>query len=263
MTPMMEQYLRIKAQHEDAILFYRLGDFYEMFFDDAKLVSRELELVLTGKDCGMDERAPMCGIPYHSSESYIGRLVAKGYKVVICEQTEDPATAKGLVNRDVVRIVTPGTIIETGLLDDSRNNYLCTVCVNGSRAGLCFADVSTSEVRGTFLSGEDLGQMIINELAAYSPRELLLSCPEAEVPEVAEYARNRQHTMVDDSRGAFFDRSAAQTLVLDRFGKTAADMGAVEEECAVAFGAMVAYIEETCRHEIPDIRKLTFYTEEQ
>ena len=166
MTPMMEQYLRIKAQHEDAILFYRLGDFYEMFFDDAKLVSRELELVLTGKDCGMDERAPMCGIPYHSSESYIGRLVAKGYKVVICEQTEDPATAKGLVNRDVVRIVTPGTIIETGLLDDSRNNYLCTVCVNGSRAGLCFADVSTSEVRGTFLSGEDLGQMIINELAA-------------------------------------------------------------------------------------------------
>ena len=263
MTPMMEQYLRIKSQHEDAILFYRLGDFYEMFFDDAKLVSRELELVLTGKDCGMDERAPMCGIPYHSSESYIGRLVAKGYKVVICEQTEDPATAKGLVNRDVVRIVTPGTIIETGLLDDSRNNYLCTVCVNGSRAGLCFADVSTSEVRGTFLSGEDLGQMIINELAAYSPRELLLSCPEAEVPEVAEYARNRQHTMVDDSRGAFFDRSAAQTLVLDRFGKTAADMGAVEEECAVAFGAMVAYIEETCRHEIPDIRKLTFYTEEQ
>ena len=262
-TPMMEQYLRIKAQHEDAILFYRLGDFYEMFFDDAKLVSRELELVLTGKDCGMEERAPMCGIPYHSSESYIGRLVAKGYKVVICEQTEDPATATGLVKREVVRIVTPGTLIETGLLDDRQNNYLCTVCVSGGRAGLCFADVSTSEVRGTFLSGEDLGQMIINELAAYSPREMLLSCPEAEVPEVADYARNRLHTMVDDSHRAYFDRSAAQTLVLDRFGKTAADMGAVEEECAVAFGAMVAYIEETYRREIPDIRNLTFYTEEQ
>ncbi|MEE0835572.1 MAG: DNA mismatch repair protein MutS, partial [Clostridia bacterium] len=121
-TPMMAQYLSVKEKYKDSILFFRLGDFYEMFFDDAKLVSRELNLVLTGKDCGLEERAPMCGIPYHSSETYIGRLVNKGYKVVICEQTEDPAAAKGLVKRDVVRIVTPGTLIETDLLDEGKNN---------------------------------------------------------------------------------------------------------------------------------------------
>ena len=126
-TPMMQQYLDIKAQYEDSILFFRLGDFYEMFYGDAKLVSRELDLTLTGKDCGEPERAPMCGIPYHAADSYIGRLIALGHKVVICEQTEDPALAKGLVRREVIRIVTPGTVIDSGLLDESRNNYLCAV----------------------------------------------------------------------------------------------------------------------------------------
>ena len=125
LSPMMQQYFEIKEQHKDQILFFRLGDFYEMFFDDAVTASRELELVLTGRDCGQEERAPMCGVPFHSCESYIARLVAKGYKVAICEQMEDPATAKGLVKRDVVRIITPGTVIEGSMLDEGRNNYLC------------------------------------------------------------------------------------------------------------------------------------------
>ena len=124
LTPMMKQYLEIKKQHENCILFFRLGDFYEMFFDDAKTASQELELVLTGRDCGQEERAPMCGVPFHSCESYIARLVAKGYKVAICEQMEDPALAQGLVKRDVVRIITPGTVIEGSMLDEGKNNYL-------------------------------------------------------------------------------------------------------------------------------------------
>ena len=125
MTPMMEQYFEIKNKYKDYLLFYRLGDFYEMFFDDAILASRELELTLTGRDCGEEERAPMCGVPFHSAEGYIGRLIEKGYKVAICEQMEDPALAKGLVRRDVTRIITPATIIEPNLLKENQNNYLC------------------------------------------------------------------------------------------------------------------------------------------
>lgn len=127
LSPMMKQYLRIKSQNEDSILFFRVGDFYEMFFDDAKKASDELDLTLTGKDCGMGERAPMCGVPYHSCESYIARLVQKGYKVAICEQTEDPKTAKKLVDRDIIRVITPGTVIEDMMLEEGKNNYLAAV----------------------------------------------------------------------------------------------------------------------------------------
>ena len=127
MTPMMEQYFEIKDQYKDHIVFYRLGDFYEMFFDDAILASRELELTLTGRDCGEEERAPMCGVPFHSAEGYIGTLVSRGYKVAICEQTENPALAKGLVRREVIRVVTPGTLIESDLLSEGKSNYLCSV----------------------------------------------------------------------------------------------------------------------------------------
>ena len=143
MTPMMRQYVEIKEKHSDCILLFRLGDFYEMFFDDAKLVSRELELVLTGKDCGLSERAPMCGIPYHALDGYLARLVEKGYKVAICEQMEDPALAKGLVQRDVIRIITPGTVIEDRMLDEGKNNYIASVLLDESCAGLAYADVST------------------------------------------------------------------------------------------------------------------------
>jgi DNA mismatch repair protein MutS len=145
LSPMMKQYFDLKKQYPDTILFFRLGDFYEMFYDDAKLASRELELTLTGRDCGQPERAPMCGIPFHSYESYVARLIAKGYKVAICEQMEDPALAKGLVKRDIIRVITPGTVLESSMLDESRNNYICSLCVSGMQAGICFADVSTGE----------------------------------------------------------------------------------------------------------------------
>ena len=136
LSPMMQQYFKIKEENKDSILFFRLGDFYEMFFDDAKLASKELELTLTGRDCGQEERAPMCGVPFHSAESYIARLVEKGYKVAICEQTEDPKATKGLVKRDIIRVITPGTVMESSMLDESENNYICSMYADKRYTGI-------------------------------------------------------------------------------------------------------------------------------
>jgi DNA mismatch repair protein MutS len=154
---MRQQYQQIKEQYKDCILFFRLGDFYEMFEDDAKIASQELELTLTTRDRGKEnpeERVPMCGVPYHASEAYIARLIAKGYKVAICEQTEDPALAKGLVSRDVIRVVTPGTLIESSMLDEGKNNFISAVYMEESAAGLCFCDISTCEVFVTGFAGK-------------------------------------------------------------------------------------------------------------
>lgn len=148
-SPMMQHYLQTKEEYKDCILFYRLGDFYEMFFEDAINASRELELTLTGKDCGMEERAPMCGIPYHAAEIYIAKLIEKGYKVAICEQLEDAKNAKGIVKRDVIRVVTPGTVIETNLLEEKKNNYIMSVFKAGIHFGVAVCDVSTGEFYAT------------------------------------------------------------------------------------------------------------------
>ena len=156
LSPMMQQYLEIKKQHKDEILFYRIGDFYEMFFEDALTASKELDLTLTGKQCGLEERAPMCGVPFHSYEGYVARLIAKGYKVAICEQVEDPAKAKGLVKRDIIRVVTPGTVIESSMLQDDRNNYIASIYLKGKKAGLCFADVSTGTAHITELAADKI-----------------------------------------------------------------------------------------------------------
>ena len=147
---MMQQYLQTKEEYKDCILFYRLGDFYEMFFEDAELVSKELELTLTGKNCGMEERAPMCGIPYHAVEGYLNKLVANGHKVAICEQVEDPKLAKGLVKREVIRIVTPGTNLDMQALDESKNNYIMCIVYLADRYGVSIADVSTGDYYGSF-----------------------------------------------------------------------------------------------------------------
>ena len=177
LTPMMQQYLRTKEQNPDCLLFFRLGDFYEMFGEDAKLASRELDLTLTtrdrAKDKSEDEKIPMCGVPFHAAESYIARLVAKGYKVAICEQTEDPALAKGLVKRDIIRIVTPGTVTESSMLDEGKNNFFACVCGGGDRCGVCFCDISTGEFHATVLSGDDLSEKVVSELCRFSPAELL------------------------------------------------------------------------------------------
>jgi DNA mismatch repair protein MutS len=174
-TPMMRQYLEIKERHEDSVLFFRLGDFYEMFGDDARTASRELELTLTTRDRSTDnpdDRIPMCGVPYHSSETYIARLIAKGYKVAICEQVEDPATAQGLVDRDIVRVVTPGTLIESSMLDEGKPNYLCAAFA-GETSAVCFADLSTGEISVTAFPSNDV-RRIENELCSFAPSEAIL-----------------------------------------------------------------------------------------
>ncbi len=175
LSPMMQQYLEIKKQHKDEILFYRIGDFYEMFFDDALTASRELDLTLTGKQCGMEERAPMCGVPFHSYEGYVARLIAKGYKVAICEQMEDPSKAKGLVKRDIIRVVTPGTVIESSMLQDDKNNYIASIFLKGNAAGICFADVSTGTAHITELKREKIAPAVIAELCRYHPSEVLMN----------------------------------------------------------------------------------------
>ena len=167
--------MEIKEKNMDSILMYRLGDFYEMFFDDAKLCSEELELVLTGRDCGLEERAPMCGVPYHSCESYIARLINKGFKVAICEQTEDPATAKGIVKREVVRVITPGTVIEDAMLEEGKNNYLASVFIQGNECGLCFIDASTGSVSITDIKGDGFISRLVSELGRFSPSEVLIN----------------------------------------------------------------------------------------
>ena len=174
LSPMMKQYFEIKENNKDAILFFRLGDFYEMFFEDAKVASKELELTLTGRDCGQEERAPMCGVPYHSYEAYVARLIKKGYKVAICEQMEDPATAKGIVKRDVIRVITPGTVVENAMLEESSNNYIASVFVDGNSFGICFCDVTTGELKCTSaLNIKELDNRIIEEISRYKPCEIL------------------------------------------------------------------------------------------
>ena len=175
---MMKQYFEMKEKYPNTILFFRLGDFYEMFFNDAKTVSRELELTLTGRECGQEERAPMCGVPFHSAESYIAKLVAKGYKVAICEQMEDPKLAKGLVKRDVIRVITPGTVLENSMLDETRNNFLCSVCYEEGGLGLCFGDISTGDLTADQVLAQDMETLLHileDRLARYSPSEILLN----------------------------------------------------------------------------------------
>ena len=179
LTPMMKQYLEIKANNPDSILFFRLGDFYEMFAEDAKVASAELDLTLTSRDKGkhakpVEEQIPMCGIPYHASEAYIARLIAKGYKVAICEQTEDPALAKGIVAREVIRIISPGTVTESSMLEEKRSNYICAVQLSGSEGGLALCDISTGEFCAAAFES-NAAVHIVNELGRFAPREALLS----------------------------------------------------------------------------------------
>ena len=173
LTPMMRQYMEVKEKNPDTLLFFRLGDFYEMFGQDARTASRELDLALTTRDKSKDkpdeERIPMCGVPYHSADGYIARLIAKGYKVAICEQTEDPAQAKGLVQREVIRTVTPGTVLDDACLDASRGNYLCGVYLTDTAAGLCGADISTGQAQVTVFTGEQRMTGLLNELGRFAP----------------------------------------------------------------------------------------------
>ena len=173
MTPMMRQYLELKDKYSDCLLFFRLGDFYEMFFEDAKTAAKELDLVLTGRDCGLSERAPMCGVPYHAVDNYIAKLIEKGFKVAVCEQTEDPALAKGLVERDVIRVITPGTVIEERMLEEGQNSYIASISLGENVIGLAYADVSTGEFNLLQLSGKQPAVALLDELERIRPREII------------------------------------------------------------------------------------------
>ena len=257
---MMLQYLEVKEKYKNEILFYRLGDFYEMFFDDAVTVSRELELTLTGKSCGTEERAPMCGVPFHSAETYIARLVKKGYTVVVCEQMEDPATAKGLVKRDVVRIITPGTVTESVMLTEGKNNYLCALYISGTCAGICFADISTAKVYVTQINDGDVNNRIINELATYLPSEIITNADRTGVKEIFEYARDRIGSVYNDASKNLFSGDAYGELCT-HFGKDQLDKALLYENSpgTRALCAIMRYIAQTQKVDLAYIDKINSY----
>ena len=263
MTPMMEQYFEIKNQYKDYLLFYRLGDFYEMFFDDAILASRVLELTLTGRDCGEAERAPMCGVPFHSSEGYIGKLIEKGYKVAICEQTEDPSQAKGLVRREVVRVITPGTLIESNLLTEQKNNYLCAVYMGEFEYGVCFADISTAQVYATSFDGHNMDARLKNELGTYAPREILCNLNRTHMGEVGEFISAHLSTMLTDAQAARFDFAEARERVSTQFeGQINPD--ALEDKAMVcAVGALLGYLTDMGKNDTSYIKELNVYSDGQ
>ena len=264
MTPMMEQYFEIKEQYKDYILFYRLGDFYEMFFDDAILASRELELTLTGRDCGEAERAPMCGVPFHSSEGYIGRLIEKGYKVAICEQTEDPALAKGLVKREVIRVVTPGTVIETNLLSEKKNNYLCAIYMGEFECGIAFADVSTGGVFATSFCGDGIETKLKNELGTYQPSEVIINLSIKRLgSELSEFIKGRLGAMLTDNRPTQFEYVSSWKSVSEQFGDKLRDGDEKNQALISALGGLLSYIVETQKSDISYIKDLTVYFDGQ
>ena len=257
-TPMMQHYIKTKEEYEDCILFYRLGDFYEMFFEDAETVSRELELTLTGKDCGLTERAPMCGVPFHAADNYINRLVEKGYKVAICEQMEDPRLAKGIVKREVIRVVTPGTNLYTQALDETKNNYIMSVAYISNRFGIAFADVTT----GAFMVTEvEKLRNLLDELYKFSPAELI--CNEAFCMSGVdlEELRNRLHLSVSALDNWYFDDDLCQRTLKDHFHVgTLEGLGLKDYDCAtIAAGALLTYLLETQKNSLDHMRKITPY----
>lgn len=265
LSPMMKQYLEIKAQNPDSILFFRLGDFYEMFFDDAKIASEELDLVLTGRDCGQEERAPMCGVPYHSCEAYIARLIAKGYRVSICEQTEDPQKAKGLVRREVVNTITPGTVIDESMLDEARNNYLTSVYYSDNRCGVCFVDASTGLLHLTEIGGNEIDQRVIGELGRFSPREILVSEQLENHKEILEFATERIHCRKTSVDATYFEKSRAVDIILKHFNKPSIESIDVpyDSPAVIALGASLMYLYETRKFGLDAISNIDFYYDEE
>jgi len=224
LSPMMQQYLSIKEAHKDHILFFRLGDFYEMFFDDALLASKELELTLTGRDCGLEERAPMCGIPYHSSEAYIQRLLEKGYKVAICEQTERPQKGKTLVNRDVIRVVTPGTVMENSMLSEDKNNYIASIYIEDNQAAVCFCDISTGTMQTTAVTNENFENNLKSEIYKYMPRELIINTQILKLKWLTDFLKNIVHCSVELIDDAEYNDFAVDETVKKQFAGKSFDI---------------------------------------
>ena len=258
LTPMMKQYMETKSQYQDCILFYRLGDFYEMFFDDALTASRELEITLTGKNCGQEERAPMCGVPYHAVESYLNKLVSKGYKVAICEQVEDPKTAKGIVKREVVRIVTPGTNLDTQALDESKNNYIMCIVYIADRYGVSVADITTGDY---FVTEIENSAKLMDEIYRFSPSEII--CNEAFYMSGMDLdgMKDRLGITIYSLDAWYFDDAVCRQKLLDHFKVSSfAGLGLADYDCGViSAGALLQYLLETQKNDLSNLTQITPY----
>ncbi len=261
-SPMMQRYLETKEQYKDCILFYRLGDFYEMFFDDAVTASRELELTLTGKDCGQEERAPMCGIPHHAAEIYISRLIAKGYKVAICEQLEDPKTAKGIVKRGVIRIVTPGTIVDSNMLEERKNNFIMSIFKTGIFFGISVCDISTGEFYSAEIKDNQNFPLVLDEIARYMPSELVINSMMANCQEEMDQIKERFECYITKFNDKFFISDCSK--IKEKFQLFDNNQNIIEniEDKTLAvpsINALIEYIEQTQMTTLDHINKITIY----
>ena len=262
-SPMMQKYLETKEEYKDCILFYRLGDFYEMFFDDAILVARELEITLTGKECGQEERAPMAGVPHHAAEMYIAKLVSKGYKVAICEQLEDPKTTKGIVKRGVVRVVTPGTVVESNMLEERKNNYIMSIFKSGIYFGISICDISTGEFYAAEIKDNHNFPMLLDEIARYNPSELVVNSMMAdgneEINKIKERFEDLYITNFEDKHFSYeIENLALRFSIVDNHGKNIQKFE--EKTLAIsAIHALVAYIEDTQKTTLDHINKIVVY----
>jgi len=260
-SPMMQHYLSLKEEYKDAIIFYRLGDFYEMFFEDAKIASRELEITLTGRECGQEERAPMCGVPFHAAESYISKLIEKGYKVAICEQLEDPKEAKGIVKRDVIRVVTPGTVIESNMLDEKKNNYIMSILKKGIYFGLAVCDVTTGSFYATKIMGNNNFALLLDELAKFLPAEILVNKQLFETKDELEIIRKRFNLYINNYPEEKFSEETQN--ILNNYSVTL-DNKKIENLEQYAFetsaiNALLEYLTQTQKIKLEHINEIKLY----
>ena len=263
-SPMMQHYLETKKQYKDCVLFYRLGDFYEMFFEDAEIVSRELELTLTGKDCGQEQRAPMSGIPYHAAEGYIAKLIEKGYKVAICEQMEDPKLAKGMVKREVVRVVTPGTVIESNLLDEKKNNYIMAIYKSGLYFGISVCDISTGEFSATQIVEHNNFARLLDEISRYSPAEIIVSKmmfnSKTELEKIQERFKTYISQESEESFDGEFELLSGMYNIVDDKNEKIKEKELVEKKLAIyAINALLKYLEDTQKTGLDHINTIKIY----
>ena len=265
LTPMMKQYFEIKNTCKDYIVFYRLGDFYEMFFEDAIVASRELELTLTGRDCGQAERAPMCGVPYHAYETYVGRLVRKGYKVAICEQVEDPKSSKGLVKREIVRMITPGTLIDASMLDENRNNFLSCAFGGASSCGVAFCDISTGEVYVTEVRQDQSHQELFSEFGRFVPREVLLGGDCVSDKGLQEFISKRLEGIYSALPDNAFEMEQAKVRVCHQFRLEDFEASGLDDlpMALCALGGLLAYLGETQKSSLANLNTLNVYQQGQ
>ena len=256
-TPMMKQYFEVKDKYQDSILLYRLGDFYEMFFDDAIIASKVLDIALTGRNCGLEERAPMCGVPYHAVDGYVARLIAAGYSAAICEQEEDPKTAKGIVKRDVTRVVTPGTIMDAAALEADKNNYICSIAVADNGLGLAFVDITTGDCFVCEIQGESVNIPLLNEISKYMPREIIMNLRAFEDEKlVGDIKDKTSRTTVRNYFDWAFEYNSAKERVELQFGSLS-ETELDDKPCSVsAIGGLLLYLEETQKTKIINLKKV-------